>query len=127
MMVVTVTTQPSKGERYMSTKSRVKSAKTVTRGLKLVLILLIITTVFVLLPTITNAEPTNETIDDTWFDTHWGGDTGEEVYKEPLPPVIEEEEEEPTNMCGLSIPMVGVCLSAAGVWYVKKRRELKLE
>ena len=112
----------------MNKRGKQTDAKTATRGVKLILIGIFLSTIIATLTLSITAEPTNETIDDTWFDTHWGGDTGNETYQEPAPPVIEEEPEpEPTNMCGLSIPVVGVCFTATGIWYAKKRRELKLE
>ena len=72
-------------------------------------------------------DTTNETIDDVWFDTHWGGDTGEEYYKEPVPVVVDDEPEPTPSICGTSMIVLGVCVPAAGIQYLKKRREPKIE
>ena len=108
----------------MNRGSKSKSAKAAVRGFKLIPFLLIIL-VMILSYTVV-ADPTNETIEDTWFDTHWGGDTGEEYYKEPEPEVPEEPEPAP-GLCGTSAIVIGICVPAASIQYLKKRREPKIE
>lgn len=55
---------------------------------------------------------------DTWDDTHWGGDVGEETYNEPT--AEEEEESKSGGMCGIVILTIGTILPA--YLYQRKQR-----
>lgn len=51
------------------------------------------------------AEPTN----DTWHDTHWGGDTGEEEFTEPPK---DEGTRGGGGLCSSGMIVMGVCVPA---------------
>lgn len=110
----------------MNKRGRQVEATAAKRGFKLILIPFMIFIVLTALTLNALADPTNETTDDTWHDTHWGGDTGEEEYREPTRTEIEEEEKK-GGLCGLSFMMIGVCIPAAAICYQKKRRIQKDE
>jgi len=67
------------------------------RKLTLILVVSLIITLYI---TSVLAEPVNE----TWSEDHWGGDTGEETYSDPIPP---PEEQKTTGICG-SVILVSI-------------------
>ena len=64
--------------------------------MKKIMLILIISLIITMFTINVLAEPVNE----TWADDHWGGDTGEETYSDPIPP---PEEQKTTGICGAVI------------------------
>ena len=57
---------------------------------------------------------------NSWYDTHWGGDTGEETYD--VPDEVEPETEKPFNYCcGNTIFIGGVVFTFIGVKLHEKK------
>lgn len=77
-----------------------------------------------------SANPTNTTYDDytndTWYDNHWGGDTGDNEYVE-LPPPEVTDNDEPTGykVCCLSSYLV--VSSVLGMMTVQQFKHKRLE
>lgn len=92
-------------------------------NLRVIIVMFILFTVF---GTIVQAQniTNNETYDpdDSWYDTHWGGDTGNTTYEDA--PIVEEEpvEEEPVNYCGGVMMFDGIVFGIAIPLYIHKRR-----
>lgn len=74
------------------------------------IILIILCAVMIIsLSIITQADPDNNTHE--WYDSHWGGDTGEENYTEPS----EEETRTSGGGCFSIIVMGSICVPACAI------------
>ena len=72
---------------------------------------------------------TNETdlTDDSWYDTHWGGDAGNDTFVEPVTPP--DQPVEPSgDLCSSTFCTSGSIICCIGLaLYVSKRSNVKHE
>lgn len=64
---------------------------------------------------------TNNTIDDTWYETHWGGDTGNDTFVEPIEtedPIIPSE----GGICSGAICTSGSIIVCIGLSFIITKR-----
>lgn len=92
--------------------------------------ILIVAIIFLLLLPIVTADPTNETEDSDWYDSQWGGDTGDEEYTDPVANGTRGEDDKGffddlcgSGLCG-SIFIFGICVPT---YYLQKRKEKEFE
>jgi len=84
--------------------------------MKLTACCILVLSIFIFLATITTAQS-----NDTWYDSHWGGDTGEETYHDPLPQDETRNEEDDGGICS-SVILFGMCIPAITLY---KREAIK--
>lgn len=77
--------------------------------LKLILIIFCAMILILSLSSISKADPNNNTHE--WYESHWGGDTGEENYTEPS----EEETRTSGSGCFSIIVMGSICVPACAI------------